>query len=86
MVLNIKKATCDRCGKECSHIVEKIFDEEACKLYNLKRKRIVENFYHYSEVSINQFDSRFEDSTPTNFTLCGECLSEFEEWLKIERK
>lgn len=78
----IRKAVCDRCGKECSHIEEKILHEDVCEQYDVKVKQFETIAYHYNEMALRGFDSRFGDSTETTFVLCGDCVSKLCEWLK----
>lgn len=85
MVEVIRKAVCDRCGKDCYSVTEQTFYEEFCQQYNIKKKRVQSNFYNYTEVSCKTFDSRFpEDSREITVVLCGECLNDFGEFLKIK--
>lgn len=79
----IRSAICDRCGKECSCIQEKIIKEKALEHYDIKTKVIAENVYHYTEVSLRGFDSHFGDSTETTFVLCGKCVSDLGDFLKV---
>ena len=37
----IRKAICDRCGKECSHTEEKTLHEDICEQYDIKEKQFV---------------------------------------------
>ena len=81
----IRKAVCDRCGRECSHIEEKILDEKICEQYDVKIKQLMPLktiAFHYTEMSLRGCDSRFGDSAETTFILCGKCVSELGEWLK----
>ena len=78
----IRSAICDRCGAECSCIHEKILNETALEHYDIKTKIITENIYHYTEISLRGFDSRFCNSTETTFVLCGKCVSLFGDFLK----
>lgn len=80
----IRKAVCDRCGKECYHIVETILNEETLEQYKVKRSRIVENIYHYTELSLRGYDSRFENNSETKIVLCGKCVNDLGDWLKVE--
>ena len=85
MVELIRKTFCDRCGKDCYSVIEKTFYEEVCHQYNIKRMRFQNNIYHYTEVSCKTFDSRFpEDVSEIKVVLCGECLNDFGEFLKIK--
>lgn len=78
----IRSAICDRCGKKCSCVQEQTLNEKAMEHYNLKTKVITENIYHYTEVCLRGFDSCLGDSTKTTFVLCGNCVSEFGDFLK----
>lgn len=78
----IRKAVCDRCGRECSHIKEKTLHEDVAEQYDVKIKQFKTIAYHYTEMALRSFDSRFGDSTETAFVLCGHCVSELGEWLK----
>ncbi len=78
----IRKAVCDRCGRECSHIVEKTLHEEVVEQYGVKIKQFKTIAFHYTEMALRGFDSRFGDSTETTFILCGKCVSSLSEWLK----
>ena len=78
----IRKAVCDRCGKECYHIVEQTLNEHICEQYKIKRKRIVNNLYHYTEITLRGFDSRYGESEETTLVLCGGCVADLGEWLK----
>ena len=82
----IRKAVCDRCGKECSCVQEKTINEKALEHYDIKTKVITENIYHYTVVSLRGFDSRFSDTTETKIILCGDCISSLSDWLKKESK
>lgn len=44
-------------------------------------------FYHYAELKLTNFDSRWKNDHPeTKFELCGSCIEELGEWLSnIER-
>ena len=77
----IRKAVCDRCGKECYHITEKTINQDVCEQYKIERKRIVENIYHYTEMKLQGYDNRFECGSDS-FILCGNCVDELGEWLK----
>lgn len=78
----IRKAVCDRCGKECSHIEERTLREDFCKQYDIKVKQLKTIAFHYTEMSLRGFDSRFGDSAETTFVLCGNCVSKLGEWMK----
>lgn len=78
----IRSAICDRCGKECYCVQEKIINEKALEQYDIKTKVITENIYHYTEISLRCFDSRFSDNEEMNFALCGKCVSELGDFLK----
>ena len=77
----IRSAICDRCGKECSCIQEKTINEKVLEHYDVKTKVITENIYHYTEVSLRDFDSRF-GGIKTTFILCGKCISKLEDFFK----
>lgn len=77
----IRKAFCDRCGKACYNIEEKTISEEVCQQYQIKRTRIIHNFYHYTEIALRAFDSRFGEGEKTTLTLCGCCANDFGKWL-----
>ena len=85
-VHTIRSAICDRCGAECSCIHEKILNETALEHYDIKTKIITENIYHYTEISLRGFDSRFSDTTEAKIILCGDCISSLSDWLKKESK
>lgn len=78
----IRKAVCDRCGRECSHVQEKTLHEEVAEQYDVKIKQFKVIAYHYTEMALRGFDSLFGDSTEATFVLCGQCVSELGEWLK----
>lgn len=78
----IRKAICDRCGKDCYSIQEKTIHEKICEDYDVKVKKFSDNIFHYTEMSLRGFDSRFGNSTETTIILCGECVSSLGEWLK----
>lgn len=80
-VRTIRMAICDRCGAECSCVQEKIISEKSLEHYDLKTKVVTENFFHYTEVSLVGFDSRFSDTTESKFCLCGKCVSDFGNFL-----
>lgn len=82
----IRKAVCDRCGKECSHITEKTIIQDVCEQYKIEKKRIVKNSYHYTEIALRGFDSRFGNSTEATFVLCGNCVKDLGEWLKANKQ
>lgn len=76
----IRDATCDRCGKKCSSIVEQTIKH--CDDFKVK---IVDfNAYHYTELILKHQDDRFETGE-TQFVLCGTCVDELGKWL-WERK
>ncbi len=77
----IRKATCDRCGRECYNITETTFDEGVCEQVKVKRKHIVHNAYRYTEVAFRIFDSRFGESGETTFVLCDGCVDVLGKWL-----
>lgn len=78
----IRKAVCDRCGKECYSVQEKIIQQKICEDYDVRVKRFSDNIFHYTEMALRGFDSRFGDSTETTFILCGDCVSSLSDWLK----
>lgn len=82
MVETIKKATCDRCGKECYHIEEKIFNKKITNPYTILGKSITKYCFHYSTISLKTHDSRYGESMGTEFDLCGSCVDELGDWLK----
>ena len=82
----IRKAVCDRCGKECYHITEKTINQNVCEQYKIERRRIVENTYHYTEMALTSYDSRFETGEPMKIVLCGSCINDLGEWLKLNRQ
>ena len=82
----IRKAVCDRCGKECSCVQERTIHENVSKEYNIKVKQFSDNVFHYTEMALRGFDSRFGNSTETTIILCGECVSNLGEWLKPKDK
>lgn len=82
----IRKAICDRCGKDCSCVQEKTIHEKICEDYDLKVKRFSDNIFHYTEMSLRGFDNRFSDTTETKIILCGDCISSLSDWLKKESK
>lgn len=77
----IRKAICDRCGKECSNIEEKTLHEDICEQYDIKVKQLVKNVFHYTEMTLQGFDNRFECRKNT-IILCGECVDSLGEWMK----
>lgn len=81
----IQKATCDICGKECSHYREMVVKEEDCKEYSLKQKLFVNNVYSYTKMILQGFDNRFECGK-NEYILCGKCLEKLGEWLKENKK
>ena len=85
MVEIIRKATCDRCGKECYHIEETTFNETVTASYKELGKRINYYCFHYSTISCKTYDSRFGESEEAKVDLCGSCVSELEEWLKEKK-
>lgn len=81
----IRKAVCDRCGKDCSCVREKIIHENNTEEFEEKIIRFSDNFFHYTEMALRGFDSRFGDSTETTIILCGECVSSLSDWLKKQQ-
>ena len=73
----IRKAVCDRCGKECYHLVENIISQNAGK----RKFRVTNNIYSYTEIELKSYDSRFETAEPTKIILCGDCIGKLGEWL-----
>lgn len=73
----IRKAMCDRCGKECYHLVENIISENAGK----RKFRVTDNIYSYTEVALKCYDSRFETAEPLKIILCGSCIDELGKWI-----
>lgn len=78
----IRSAVCDRCGKECSHIEERILHKDVCEQYDIAVKQLKTIAFHYTEMTLRGFDSRFGDNTETTIILCGECVSSLSDWLK----
>lgn len=76
----IRDATCDRCGKKCSSMVE-----QTVKIgENFKEMTFEFNKYQYTELLLTHQDDRFE-TRETQFVLCGTCVDELGKWL-WERK
>lgn len=78
----IRDATCDRCGKKCSHISEKIYKHIDDEVANRQLKHIESFHYHYNEIHIKFFDDRFPDTESASVVLCGDCMSLFSNWLR----
>ena len=78
----IRDATCDRCGKKCSHITTRVLDTRD----NAERKYVENNIYKYTEVILKGFDGRFSETPETSMVLCGKCLDSLEKWLKNQVK
>ena len=85
MVEYIRKATCDRCGKECSYVEEKILKEDICEQYNIKIKTFKTIAFHYTEMLLKSVDNRFNDDTETKIILCGCCTNDLSDWLKNKK-
>ena len=81
----IRQATCDRCGRECSGVVEQILREEEAQKYDVRIKRLNNNVYHYTEMTLQGYDNRFECRTD-KLIFCGKCNRELEEFIIEGRK
>lgn len=77
----VRQATCDRCGRQCSGVYEKVLSQDVCDEYKLT-KNFTENFYHYTEMILNAYDNRFESGIKEPIILCGKCVDKLSEWLK----
>lgn len=77
----IRKAVCDRCGRECSYIEEKTLHEEVCEHYDVKVNQFYNNKFHYTEMTLQGFDDRF-DCRKDTFILCGLCVFKLGKWLE----
>ena len=69
-------ATCDKCGRECSHITEKTFE-----IPNGKKTQVANNFFSYWEIILESHDSRFGNGERYKFVLCGDCSQRLVEWI-----
>ena len=77
----IRKAACDRCGRECSHVEEKVLHEDVLEQYDVRTKVFKTIAFHYTEMKLQGYDNRFECGSDS-FILCGNCVDELGEWLK----
>lgn len=80
MVESIKKVTCDRCGAECSHFIEKIVTLKSADNEKVTEKKFTNNRYVYTEVTMQGQNSGMTYEKE-RFDLCGKCMSELCEWL-----
>ena len=78
----IRDAICDRCGKKCSHISEKVYKHIDDEVANHKFKHIESFHYHYNEIQIKFFDDRFPNTESATTVLCDDCMSAFSSWLR----
>lgn len=76
-VKTIRSAICDRCGIECSVIETRTVGGGGV----YERKEITYNRYHFTEITLSGFDSRFSDIKESKFCLCGKCVSDFSNFL-----
>ena len=72
---------CDRCGADCSEIKGEQFFFQ-CDLPNPRIHKVINNPYHYTTISAETFDSRYNNTNTMKLELCGKCFNEFGEWLK----
>ena len=78
----IKKATCDRCGRKCSHISEKTYKQISDEAADCNLKHIESFHYHYTQLEMNYCDDRFPEEASAEIILCGECTELFNVWLR----
>ena len=78
----IRDATCDRCGKKCSHISEKIYKHIDNEVADCNLRRIESFHYHYTQLEMNFCNDRFPEKSSAEIILCGECTESFSDWLR----
>lgn len=80
----IKDATCDRCGRKCSHISERIYKQLTNEVADCNLKHIESFHFHFTELELKFADDRFPRESPVKIILCGECTDSFSQWLRME--
>lgn len=78
----LRNVICDRCGSECSNI----YKRETFITLGLTELSYTDNVYHYTEVQLKDYDSRYESRCEQSFILCGDCVDKFGEFLKRGRR
>ena len=84
----IRLVKCDRCGKDCSTVIENNLHEERIQdheVYSHLKKQYLDNRYSYTEITATAHHSSFGESS-YRFVLCGKCENELTDWLKIGGK
>lgn len=78
----IKDATCDRCGRKCSHISERTYKQISNEAADCNLKHIESFHFHFTELELSFCDDRFPRESSAKIILCGECTELFSVWLK----
>ena len=78
----VRNVVCDRCGKKCSTLYQK----KTLTPLNLTELSYTENIYHYTEMHLIDYDSRFDCDYQKPFILCGDCVDKLGEFLKRGRR
>ena len=78
----IKKATCDRCGRKCSHISETTYKQISDEAVDRNFKHIESFHFHFTELELNFCDDRFSETASAKTILCGECTESLKNWLR----
>ena len=78
----IKNATCDRCGRKCSHISERTYKQISNEAADCNLKHIESFHFHFTELELNFYDDRFPEESSAKTILCGECTESFSSWLR----
>ena len=78
----IKDATCDRCGRKCSHISERIYKQIGDEAADCNLKHIESFHFHFTELELNFCDDRFPGNTSAKIILCEECTGSLKNWLR----
>ena len=77
----IKDATCDKCGRKCSHISERTYKQINNEAADCNLKHIESFHFHFTELELNFCDDRFPKESSAKIILCEECTESFSDWL-----
>ncbi len=78
----VRNVVCDRCGSKCSRIIKRKISIDKNQDVELTEMSFTDNVYHYTEMHLKGFDSRFKCAYQKPFILCGNCVYKLGEFLK----
>lgn len=82
----IKRAICDKCGKECNYISESTSNKKGCSDLNLREEEKFEKIYSYVQVNMRGINDRLGRGKETIIVLCKQCANDLKKWATPKKR